>query len=60
MGKQKNQHQNPKLTIVAPQNSPKVLERFENLNLIVVEDENPNPIVVENVHVSKLKKKKNF
>jgi len=50
MGEQKNQHQNPKLTIVAPQNSPKVFEHFENPNPIIVEDENFNPIVVEDVH----------
>jgi hypothetical protein len=38
MGEQRNQHQNPKLTIIALQNFPKVLEHFENPNLIIVED----------------------
>jgi hypothetical protein len=53
MGEQRNQHQNPKLTIVAPQNSSKVFEHFENPNPIIVEDENLNLIVVEDVHAFK-------
>jgi len=53
MGEQRNQHQNPKLTIVAPQNSFKVFEHFENHDPIIVEDENLNPIVVEDVHAFK-------
>jgi hypothetical protein len=50
MGEQRNQHQNPKLTTIAPNNSPKVFECFKN----------PNPIVVEDVHAFKFKRKKNF
>jgi hypothetical protein len=46
----RNQHQNPKLTTIAPHNSPKVFECSKN----------PNPVVVEDVHAFKLKRKKNF
>jgi hypothetical protein len=50
MGEQRNRHQNPKLTTIAPHNSPKVFECFKN----------PIPIVVEDVHAFKFKRKNKF
>jgi hypothetical protein len=49
MGEQIIQLQNPKLTTILPENYniiPKMFEPFEK----------PNPLVVEDVHVSNLKK----
>jgi hypothetical protein len=49
MGEQKNQLQNPKLMIIPPHDCNTILEMFELL-------ENPNPIVIEDVHVFNFKK----
>ncbi len=45
----KNQLQNPKLIIIPPRDCNTILEMFELL-------ENPNPIVIEDVHCFNFKK----
>jgi hypothetical protein len=62
MGEQRNQNQNLELTTVALQNFRKMFEHSKKFNPIIVEDENPSPIVLENVHASKffLKKTSNI